>query len=106
MHPPQDPGHKDLREQATSLGAALQVSLSTASHLPRRCISPAPSELVSYVLPAAGSSLGGQSWRPRPEVLTSFIAIVAVVGWLVSWRQPTLDAVFLRVSGPLPEGLC
>ena len=51
----------------------------------------------------AGSSLGGQSWRPRPEVLTSFIAIVvAVAGRLVSWRQPTLDAVFLRVSA---EGL-
>ena len=83
--------------------AALQVSLPTASHLPRRCIPPAPSELARYVLPAAGSSLGGQSWRPRPEVLTSFIAIVvAVAGRLVSWRQPTLDAVFLRVSA---EGL-
>ena len=40
--------------------AALQVSLPTASHLPRRCIPPAPSELARYVLPAAGSSLGGQ----------------------------------------------
>ena len=64
-----------------------------------------PSEFIRYVLPAAVSSPGGQSWRPWPEVLTSFIAIV-VVGWLVSWCQPILDAVFLRVSGPLPEGLC
>ena len=59
-----------------------------------------------YVLPAAVSSPGGQSWRPWLEVLTSFIAIVVVVGWSVSWCQPTLDAIFLRASGPLPEGLC
>ena len=59
-----------------------------------------------YVLPAAVSSPGGQSWRPWLEVLTSFIAIVVVVGWLFSWCQPTLDAIFLRASGPLPEGLC
>lgn len=51
------------------------------------------------LLPAV-SSLGGQSWLPWLEALTSFIAvIVGGGGWLVSWCRPTLDAGRVSAEG-------